>query len=347
MKTTWKPFLATFIILCGITLFLNGCTLPDSAVSTRESHSFFALDTYITLTIYDAGKQDLYHSGEQLVKDYESLFSATMPDSDIYRINHARGEWAAVSDETIDLLQTALDYCARSEGALDITLLPVKNLWDFTGESPCIPSETDLQKALTHVSFQNVEIDGNNVRLTDPESMIDLGFIAKGYICDRLREHLTDNGVKHALLALGGNISVIGTKPDGASFKVGIQKPFSDLGTPITTVSLSDDSKHTGKEFSCAVTSGIYERYFEQDGQIYHHILNPSTGYPAESDLSSVTILTDSSTEGDALSTLCLLMGSKKATAYIEEKKDIEAIFILRADQKIVHVYGKHLSPES
>ena len=339
MKCSRKHFLSMILILCGIFLFLNGCTLPASDVSVPQSHSFFALDTYITLTIYDAGRQNLYDSGEQLVRDYESLFSATLPGSDIYQINHAGGEWVTVSDETIALLRTALDYCAHSEGSLDITILPVKTLWNFTGEAPVVPSETDLQAALSHVSYQNIEIDGNNVCLRDPSAMIDLGFIAKGYICDRLREHLIENGVTSALLALGGNISVIGTKPDGASYKVGIQKPFAELGTPITTVSLSDSSSEGKKEYSCAVTSGIYERYFEQDGQIYHHIIDPVTGYPVENDLSSVTILSDSSTVGDALSTLCLSMGLEKATAYIEAQEHVEAVFITRDDQRIVHAY--------
>lgn len=318
---------------------LTSCAFSPENNTVQNSCTFFALDTVIKLTIYDNDKTSLLKESEELISQYESLFSATLPESDIYRINHAAGEWVTVSDDTILLLKKALDYCNKSQGTLDITVLPIKNLWDFTGDHPQIPSESALNTALSHVDYTKVELNGNKVRLKDPDAMIDLGFIAKGYITDKLCQFLIDSGVKSALLSLGGNIKAIGTKPDGSSYTVGIQEPFAETGVPITTVSISGNYPAYHTEFSSVTTSGIYERYFEQDGKIYHHIINPSTGYPVDNELASVTILSDSATDGDALSTLCLSLGLLKGTEYISSLYGVEAIFITK-DNEVITVFG-------
>ena len=172
---------------------------------------------------------------------------------------------------------------------------------------------------MTHVDYHNVEIDGNLVRLSDPKSKIDLGAIAKGFIADKLKEYLKSEGVEHALIDLGGNVLAIGDKPDGSSFLIGIQKPFDDRGEPIASIELNDQA---------AVTSGTYQRYFEKDGDFYHHILQPSDGMPCNNGLNSVTILTDSSLTADALSTTTFLLGPDKGMDLINSLDGVEAVFI-------------------
>lgn len=335
MKILSKKFMLLLTVLSLALANLSGCGFPSIPGTNPKSITFFALDTVIQLTIYDKGKEVLLPEAKDLVTDYESLFSPTIPDSDIYRINHAEGEWVDVSDETVYLLEEALKYCERSDGLLDITILPVKELWDFTAEKPTVPADAELQKALSHVDFTAVELDGNRVRLTDKDAMLDLGCIAKGYIADSLRAFLTKNGVTSALLSLGGNVTTIGSKPDGSSFTVGIQKPFAETGTAITTVSCSDNYP----EYNSVVTSGIYERCFEENGILYHHIIDTKTGYPIENDIASVTIHSTSSTQGDVLSTLCLLLGVEKSKEVIGSLYSVEAVFITK-EGEIIHLYG-------
>lgn len=317
---------------------LTGCTKADQAYSETA----FCFDTAVTLTIYDSASASaetemLLDEAISLCHEYDNMFSRTKEGSDIYRINHADGEWTDVSDETVSLIQSALEYCKMTGGEIDITIAPVKDLWDFSGnEDVKMPATTDIESALTHVDYSAVEIEGNKVRLSDPQAGIDLGFIAKGYIADSIRAFLLEKGVRSALINLGGNIAVIGEKPDGSSFQIGVQEPFAPAGSYCATVSASQSVTGT----SSVVTSGIYERSFEYNGKLYHHILDCETGKPAQTDLAGVTIITDSSLHADALSTTCLLLGLDKGISYIEELPDVEAIFIT-TDGEIVDTRSK------
>ncbi len=321
------------ISICFASAFLlTGCQRNAEAFTRTD----FCYDTVISLTIYDtADNADsvnaLLDEAITLCREYDLLFTRTGESGDIYRINHAGGEWTNVSDETIRLLQSALQYCEMTNGQIDITIAPVKDLWDFTGDPDARPaSTTDTEAALAHVDYRLVEINGNNVRLADPDAGIDVGFIAKGYIADQVRALLLEKGVTSALINLGGNIAVIGEKPEGAAFQIGIQEPFATAGSYMYTVECSD----TKNNYSSVVTSGTYERSFTYNGKLYHHILDCSTGKPVETDLTGVTILTDSSLHADALSTTCILLGYEKAKSYIESLEDVEAVLI-RADGEL------------
>ncbi len=315
-------FSAVFLLVFG----LIGCGRSQQAYSKTD----FCFDTAVTITIYDSVSREaetnkLLDEALALCHDYDNMFSRTLEGSDIYRINHAGGEWTTVSDETVRLIQSALEYCKMTGGEIDITIAPVKDLWDFSGnEDVKMPATSEIEDALTHVDYSLIEIEGSKVRLADPEAAIDLGFIAKGYIADQLRAHLLENDVKRALINLGGNIAVIGDKPDGSAFTIGIQKPFAPAGTYLETVSASQSIPGT----SSVVTSGTYERCFEYNEKLYHHILDCQTGKPAQTDLSGVTIITDSSLHADALSTTCLLLGLDKGVAYIEGLDGVEAVFV-------------------
>ncbi len=333
MKTTIKVFVLAALLL-GL---LGGCGKQDAVPYSKTD---FYFDTVVTLTIYDTKKNAdaasaLLDEGMEKCREYENLLSPTVEGSDLYRINHAQGEWTEVSPETATLLYSALSFCKSSGGQIDITLAPVIDLWDFHADETgaALPPANRLKKALSHVNYQTITVDGNRVRLEDPEAAIDLGFIAKGYIADQIKSLYLEKGVANATINLGGNVQTIGSKADRSGFSVGIQKPFADMGDYVTTVTLSD------AEGACctAATSGTYERCFKIGDTLYHHILDPNTGMPVKTDLSSVTILGNNSMEADALSTACLILGCEKAKAYIESLPDIHGVLITE-DGEVINV---------
>lgn len=290
----------------------------------------FNFDTVITITLYDSSDEALLDSCFELADYYENIFSKSIQGSDIYKINNANGASVEVSPETIELLSIALKYSQLTNGIVDPTIGIVSELWDFhkqddthTSDNPnsphTPPSDTAISEAINHINYNSIQITGNSVTLLDHDAQIDLGFIAKGYIADKIKEHLVTKGVSNAIINLGGNVLTIGSKPDGPSYTIGIQEPFAQTGTAITTVSIKDKS---------VVTSGIYERYFYFGNELYHHILDTQTGYPVTTDLLGVSIISDSSTEGDALSTACLALGYEKSLELINSLDNIDALFI-------------------
>ena len=259
---------------------------------------------------------------------YEHYFSNTISDSDISKINDADGDYVTVHDETIELLQKGIYYGDLSNGKFDITIGTLSNLWDFsdkalekenTSSTSLVPSDTDIKNALATVNYKNVKIDGNQAALTNADATLDLGGIAKGYIADKMKDYLNENGVTSGIINLGGNVLVLGPKDDGNAYRIGIQKPFDEDGNSIASVSITDQT---------VVSSGVYERYFKENGVLYHHILDTSTGYPYDNHLLGVTIITKKSVDGDGLSTTCFALGLEDGMALIESLPDTEAIFI-------------------
>lgn len=301
------------LLICTI---LSGCAAKQSKPISRSE---FALDTIIAITIYDSDDETLLDNCFSLCKKYENLFSRTIENSEISTLNSGTVSELDVSDETAELVEEGLKYSSLSEGSFDITIGSLTELWDFKSESPSIPNEASIEQALESVNYKNVTLSGNTVFLENSGCKIDLGGIAKGYIADQLKEYLISQGVEHAIISLGGNVLAIGNKVDGSDFVIGIQKPFSERNETIVGVKITDQS---------VVSSGIYERYFEKENKIYHHILNPKTGYPYENDLYEVTIISDRSVDGDALSTVCFSLGLEKGLALIETLENTEAIFI-------------------
>lgn len=311
--------------LSAAALMLSGCSgLPKE----RDlSYTDTLFDTVISVRIYDNADEDILKGCEELCKKYDSMFSNKIADSEISQINNAGGAPVEVSDDTIKLIKKGIYYGNMSNGAFDITIGSVSDLWDFKAENPSVPDAAAVAEAVSHVNYKNIIVKDNTVRLQDAQAKLDVGAIAKGFIADRLKEYLEDNGITHALINLGGNVLAMGSKLDGSDYNIGIQKPFDESGTPITSVKISDKS---------IVTSGIYQRYFEQDGKIYHHILDPKTGYPCENTLSSVTIITDSSLTADAMSTTCFLLGYDKAANMINQLDNVDAVFVT-TDNKVIY----------
>lgn len=310
---TYFPLLLV-LILSSLLFFLCGCSSGQERISKTD----FYFDTVITVTLYDSSKEDALQECFTLADRYEKLLSATVKDSDVWKINHAKGQPVEVSDETISLLKNAISYSELSGGAFDVTIGPLSSLWDFKNNSE-VPPQQDLTDALAAVGYEKILIDGNTVTLTDPDTRIDLGGIAKGYIADQMKQFLNQNGVADGIISLGGNILTVGPKRSGDPYKIAIQKPFDKTGSGIAVLEISDAS---------LVTSGVYERYFESDGFLYHHILNPSTGYPYDNGLLSVSIITASSADADALSTTCFTLGLEDGMALIEDTEGAEAVFI-------------------
>ena len=283
-------------------LLLVGCNEPSSEKSTR-----FLLNTVVTLDV--ECDKDTLNEAFSLCEDYENLLSKTKPKSDVAKLNSSNG-YIKVSKSTRDIIERAIYYGDLSGGKFDITLCPVINLWDFEGTA--LPDRNEIAEALKNVDYHSLKIDGEKVNTGGKQ--IDLGGIAKGYIADRLLEFFKEKKAENGIINLGGNVIVFGDK----SFDVGIKKPFSDNKIS-ATLRVKNKS---------VVTSGVYERYIKEGDTVYHHILDPETGFSAETDLYSATVIGDSSLDGDALATICILFGKDAATKLIENTENTEAVFI-------------------
>lgn len=331
------------VLVCPMLLFTGCGNITDADTSTTGNQpisiSSIKLNTAVQITIYDSQDKALLNDCLALCDKYELIFSRTNEKSELYKLNHRKdvsdGDFGTdgpttpypvsgtadtwhISEDLAALLSEGLDITRESDGAFDIAIAPLTSLWDFTAEDPEVPDDAAIQKALPLCSSDGVTIDGEDITLLSDDIQFDVGAIAKGYIADRLKDFLIKKGVKSAIINLGGNVLCIGSKPDGTPFKIGIQKPFADRNETEAVMDI------TGKS---VVSSGIYERCFKQDGKLYHHILNPQTGYPYDNGLISVTIISDQSVDGDALSTTCFALGLEDGLKFAE-KKGVQAVFI-------------------
>ena len=331
------------VLVCPILLFTGCGNITDADTSTTGNEpisiSSIKLNTAVQITIYDSQDKSLLDDCLALCDRYELIFSRTNENSELYKLNHrkdtsdkdpnADGQTTPypvsgtadtwhISEDLAALLSEGLDITRESDGAFDIAIAPLTSLWDFTAEDPKVPDDAAIQKVLPLCSSDGVTIDGQDITLPSDDIQFDVGAIAKGYIADRMKDLLVKKGVKSAIINLGGNVLCIGSKPDGTPFKVGIQKPFADRNETEAVMDI------TGKS---VVSSGIYERCFKQNGKLYHHILNPKTGYPYDNSLISVTIISDQSVDGDALSTTCFALGLEDGLKFAE-KKGVQAVLI-------------------
>lgn len=309
------------LFICAA-LLLTGCTNSGKSVEKTVSLTDFYFDTVVSITIYDGNTDksfnDIINSCFEKCADFEKIISKAISDSETSKINTSAGQTIEISDTEAELIAKSLYYSNLTDGAFDITIEPLSTLWNFGHDSAKVPSDNEIRHALSHVNYKNVQLAGNNITLKDTDASIDLGGIAKGFIADKLKDYLISEGITSALVNLGGNVVTIGCKPGGDDFKIGITKPFSD-GEYSAIVIVNDKS---------VVTSGVYERSFYEDGKLYHHLLDPATGYPCNNGLYSVSIISDASVDGDALSTSCFILGLEKGMDLIHSLPDTEAIFI-------------------
>lgn len=302
-----------------IPTLLCGCSSATPGGRKAEQQTFFAMDTVMDFQIY--GDAELLKGAETVVTDLEKQVSVTDPDSQLYAINQTgTGTLTGAAD---DLMQLALSMCGRTDGVLDISIYPIVRAWGFTTGDYQVPEESAIQALLPLVDYAQIQYDHATGQVSIPDGMtIDLGSIAKGYAGQLAADYLREQGVTSAILNLGGNVQTIGSKPDGTPWNVGIQDPRGD--SPMMVLSITDQA---------VITSGGYERYFEQDGQTYWHIMDPATGRPADSGLISVSVIGREGGVCDALSTSLFIMGLQKAADLWAASDDFEAIFVTDSDE--------------
>jgi len=315
------------ILLLGILFVIYTARSRNVAGETVEDERFL-LNTLVSIRLYDSRNKDILEEAFSLIECYENQLSRHIGSSEISRINAAGpGIPVSVSETTLGLLETALDYAGMSGGSFDPTVGPLVDLWRIGSDKPHLPDPGEISRVLPLVDFTAVTVDRitDSVSLNKPGMALDLGGISKGWIADRVGEFLIENGETHFIVNLGGNILVHGGRPEGKSgsrpFRIGMQNPFDSRGNYLGVFTLSEGS---------VVSSGIYERYFESGGKRYHHILSTVDGYPVENGLAGVTVLSEKSIDGDALSTTLFTLGLEKGMKLAESLKGIEAAFVTK-----------------
>lgn len=310
------------ILIAAVCAAFAGC--EDARRGGEYTADFFAMDTVMRVTAYGNESEKAVRAVENRIGELEKMWSATDAESEIFAINHSGGEPVAVHKETAELVLFAREIAEKTGGALEPTIYPVLTAWGFTVGENRVPSDEEIAELLENVGYERISVAGNEVR-TGENMMLDLGAVAKGEAADEAARILKENGISSALINLGGNVRLIGGKPDGSDWRLGLKDPLGSGYAGVLNVS------------DCTVvTSGSYERYFTaDDGTVYGHIIDPSSGYPADNGLLSVTIIAKEGRLCDALSTALFVMGEEKARAYWRENGGFDMILITR-DEVIV-----------
>lgn len=302
----------------------------DADKETEASKDLFAMDTYMTLTAYGEHAQEAVDKAAERVEALDALLSTGNENSEIYQLNQ-NGE-ATLSEEGGYLVERALELYKKTEGAFDIAIYPVMQAWGFPTQDFHVPDDDTLKEklALADASKVNYDKDTRKIFFDQDGMEIDLGGIAKGYTSSQVMQIYQDCGVTSGLVNLGGNVQALGCKTDGSKWRVAIQSP-DDTEEYLGILEIEDQA---------VITSGGYERYFEEDGVTYHHIIDPATGYPADSGLISVTIVSDDGTLADGLSTSLFIMGEEKAAQFWRENSDEFGAIMETSDGKLYVTEG-------
>ena len=322
-----------FLFFLLLIFFFPGC-----APSPPESENQFVMGTFCSVSIFDSGKSSLFTRarGEasgvhslvfSRLRELEDILSANLDGSDIDRVNKNAGlQPVKVRPEVIEVLEIALEYAEKSGGFFDPTVGPLVKLWGIGSDGERIPEKEEIEEALALINFRDIEINQKDgtVFLLQQGMALDLGAIAKGYAADEAAKIITRAGAKRAIIDLGGNIFALGERSDAANetyWRIGIQDPREDRGVYIGILRVKNKS---------VVTSGSYERFFEEDGKRYHHIFSTENGFPVENDLLAVTITSDKSIDADALSTSAFALGWERGRRLIEATSGAEGIFVFK-----------------
>lgn len=327
-----RTILALPLLLC----LLAGCGSSANAPAAQDAGSgapaqtaqqntepntatVYAMDTTMELSVY--GDESLLAEAENIITDLEAKVSVTDTGSEIYAINQSGT--GTLTGRAAALFARAMEMCARTDGALDISIYPVVRAWGFTTGSYQVPTAAELDALLQNVDYTKIDYNAETGAVTLGADMeVDLGSVTKGYVSGCLTDYFRENGVTSALINLGGNVQALGAKPDGSKWRVAVQNPTgSDY---LGVLEIADRA---------VITSGGYERYFEQDGKTYWHIIDPATGQPANNGLISVTIVGEDGLTCDALSTSLFVMGLERATDFWRNSDDFEAIFVTADDE--------------
>lgn len=308
-----------FVILASLCL-IYGCA-SDAEPTTAQ---IFALDTVIDITAYGDNASEAVDGAKAEIRRLEKLLSVTDKDSDIYRINHFEGESVAVSGETYELIERAVGISALTESKFDITVYNVVKLWGFTTGEYRVPNESEIADALATVGYKNITLSEDNKATVEDGTQLDLGGIAKGYIADKAADVMKSFGIDYGIISLGGNVRTVGAKPKNESFIIGIRH-----------IEESGHFAEVSVEELSVITSGGYQRNFTEDGVTYHHIIDPATGKPSESNAVSVSIIGKDGTLCDALSTAIYIGGTEYAEELRRTNENFE--YVILTDDNTVH----------
>ncbi len=305
MKKGWS----TVFLVLALSLLVTGCASEQKSSEKKkikeDSREVFAMDTYMTLKAYGENCSEALDEAVGEIQRLDQMFTTGSKESEIGILNENGSE--ILSGEGRYLFSVSKEIFDRTEGAFDITVYPLMQEWGFTDQKYQVPSKEKIQELVKNVGMEKISYDEESGLISLPEGVkIDFGGIAKGYTSQRVMDIFQKYQLTGGLVSLGGNVQTYGTKPDGSKFVVAIEDPFGNEDY-VGTLNITDKT---------VITSGGYERFFEQDGVTYHHILNPETGYPAESGLKSVTIVNENGTMADGLSTALFVMGKEKAIQY-------------------------------
>lgn len=318
--------IALIALIVPIIIAHCGCERQGSATSFGED---WLLNTHCSIAIYEEGKEELIRQTFVHARELENQLSRTISSSDIGRFNTSE-KGCELGELTYRIVQNSLKYAEITGGRFDVSVGALTELWNFSADEPSVPAAAAIAEALTTIGTDSLALREEAGRFfidkSNPGTKLDLGAVAKGAIADELCDFLEDAGVQAAIINLGGNVRLLGRKPDGKDWVVGIEDPAS--GRSDEALQNRDTVGTVTVEGGSVVTSGTYERCFEEDGILYYHILDPRSGYSVESDLISVTVMGPLSEECDILSTSCLLLGLKEGRELIERSEGYEAVFI-------------------
>mgnify|MGYP001244526937 FL=1 len=326
-----KNIILLILVINIVILSITACTSSKNQEALTRTE--FLMDTVITLKVFDNKDEKVMDKAIDRLKEIENRMSVTIDSSDVNLINQNAGiKPIKVNDDTYFVIEKAKYFAEISKGAYDPTIGPLVELWDITGsdekERESIPTEEEINKMKTLVDYNDlILMEDNLVYLNRKGMKIDLGGIVKGYAADEVKRIFLENDVNSAIIDLGGNIYALGDKPSGEAWKIGIQDPFTVTGNYIGILNTIDSS---------IVTSGDYERYFVHKGERYHHIIDAKTGYPAKNEISGISIISNKSIDGDALSTALFVMGIEEGTKLVNSLEDINTIFITKEKEVII-----------
>ena len=313
------------ILSIVIILFSLYISLVLNKKENKISNTYYNLGTINEITLYDISKKQskkILDECSKILTDIDNKMSNTIKNSDVSKINENAGkDYVCVSKDTYYVIKESINFSNLSNDTFDITIGPIIDLWSIGTDNARVPDNEEIQNTLPLVDYKNILLNDNNtsIKLANEGMKIDLGGIAKGYAADKIYKYLESENIKSALINLGGNIYVLGKKDNNKLFSIGIQDPTQVRGTSIGNIKITNKS---------VVTSGIYERFFKQDDKVYHHMLDPHSGYPFDNNLSSVTIISDTSIICDALSTTTFGLGIDNGMKLVESLDGVDAIFI-------------------
>lgn len=312
------------VILIGLGIY-RGIQTSKPEVIKRTNYQ---MGTIVNLTLYDNNKKninDVFKSSFDIINDIENEMSLNVDGSAINKINElAYNQNVKLSDDMYKVIKKSLEYSSQSDGKFDVTAGKLVQLWNIGGDNARLPSQNEIDEANEYVDYKYIELNDNDktIKFTKPGLILDLGGIAKGYAADKVKDYLISQNIEKAIIDIGGDIYVVGTNESNQPWGIGIQNPFSDnRNNYIGSIKESNKS---------IVTSGVYERYFEENGKRYHHILDTTTGYPVENELMGVSIISKDSIDGDALSTAVFSLGLEDGMKLVNGINDVDAIFITK-----------------